>query len=84
MLANELDVSYTYLSQIFTTEVGQNFQPCLQAIRMEKARELLAHDDLKGYEIAEKVGFSNAYYFGACFKKYTGMTVSEYKKKQHP
>lgn len=83
-LANEMDVSYTYLSQIFTTEVGQNFQPCLQAIRMEKARELLAREDLKGYEIAEKVGFSNAYYFGACFKKYTGMTISEYKKKLHP
>lgn len=84
MVANELDVSYTYLSQLFASEVGQNFQPCLLGIRMEKARELIARDDLKSYEIAERVGFSNAYYFGACFKKHTGMTVSEYKKQLHP
>lgn len=80
MIANEMDVSYTYLSQVFTSEAGQSFQSYLQTLRMEKAKELLAHGDLKNYEIAEKVGFSNAYYFSACFKKYTGMTVSEYRK----
>ena len=50
---------------------------------MEKAKQLLSRDDLRSYEAAEQVGFSNAYYFGACFKKYTGMTVSEYKKQAH-
>ena len=79
-IANKLDVSYTYLSQIFNNEVGQRFQIYLQTLRMEKAKELLNYSDLKNYEVAEKVGYSNVYYFGMSFKKYTGMTVTEYKK----
>ena len=29
--------------------------------------------------VAEKTGFSNQYYFSACFKKITGMTPESYR-----
>lgn len=47
---------------------------------MDAAQAMMAQGMLKVYEIAEKVGFSNPYYFSACFKKHTGVTPSEYRK----
>ena len=47
---------------------------------MEHSIELLKTEKWKGYEVAQMVGYSNAYYFGICFKKYTGLTLSEYRK----
>lgn len=52
-------------------------------LRMQKAMELLRVDGLKNYEVAEAVGYSNPQYFSICFKKYTGYTPAEYKKKFH-
>lgn len=48
---------------------------------MEKAKELLTHTDMKSYEIAEKVGYSDAHYFGSIFKKNEGITPKEYAKR---
>jgi len=36
--------------------------------------------DLKAYEVGEKVGISDSSYFSTCFKRYTGFSISEYKK----
>ncbi|OCS84694.1 helix-turn-helix domain-containing protein [Caryophanon tenue] len=55
----------------------------LLKLRMQKAMELLRVDGLKNYEVAEAVGYSNPQYFSICFKKYTGYTPAEYKKKFH-
>jgi two-component system response regulator YesN len=49
---------------------------------MQKAKELLENTDLKNYEIAEKVGFSDPHYFSIVFKKMTGKTPSEYAKEK--
>jgi two-component system response regulator YesN len=51
-------------------------------IRMQKAKELLENTDLKNYEIAEKVGFSDPHYFSISFKKMTGKTPSEYAREK--
>ena len=48
---------------------------------MERAKLLLLDATKKNYEIAEQVGFADPHYFGSVFKKYTGMTPTEYGKK---
>ncbi len=48
---------------------------------MKKAMELLGEGNIKTYEVCEQVGYSNPQYFGICFKKYTGFTPAEYKKR---
>lgn len=50
-------------------------------IRMQKARELIEHTDLKNYEIADKVGFTDPHYFSISFKKATGKTPKEYARE---
>ena len=49
--------------------------------RMERAMLLLKQTNLNITEIAEKTGFSSSRYFSTAFKKYTGMTPSQYKEE---
>lgn len=72
-------VSSCYLSRLFTKEMGKSFVDFLSEIRIEKAKEFLRKDNYKAYEVAEMVGIKDAHYFSKLFKKYTGITPSEYK-----
>jgi two-component system response regulator YesN len=59
--------------------MGSTFIEYVSRLRMERAKLLLHDSNLKTYEAAEKVGFNDPQYFSSCFKKYTGMTPSDYK-----
>ncbi|PLS09629.1 response regulator [Neobacillus cucumis] len=72
-------VAPSYLSRLFTKELGINYTDYLNQIRMEKAKELLAIPHIKVLEVASKVGFNNPHYFTRVFKKFTGMTAQEYQ-----
>jgi two-component system response regulator YesN len=64
---------------MFTKELGKNYVDYLNEVRIEKAKEYLRDSCYKTYEIAELVGIKDAHYFSKLFKKYTGVTPSEYK-----
>ncbi|MNP57431.1 putative response regulatory protein [compost metagenome] len=70
----------SYLSRTFKKEVGTNFIEYLTTVRVERAISLLKEQDLKAFEIAKAVGISDSNYFSTCFKKYTGVSVSDYRK----
>ena len=53
----------------------------IAARRLERAQELLATTDLQIYAIAAQVGIENYTYFCKWFKKETGQTPGEYRKK---
>ncbi len=78
--AQKFFVNPSYLSRIFKQETGQSFTEYLARIRMEKAIELLNGTDMKAYQVADAVGIKDPYYFSNCFKKFTGLSVNEYKK----
>lgn len=79
-IAQEMYTNVSYLSRLFKEKTGQTFRNYMFELRMKKAAELLKDTDNKGYEVAELVGIKDPHYFSVCFKKYTGMSVSEYKK----
>lgn len=70
----------SYLSRTFKKEVGTNFIEYLTTVRVERAISLLKEQDLKAFEIAKAVGISDSNYFSTCFKKYTGVSVSDYRR----
>ncbi len=76
-----LGTSTSRFSCLFKQTFGRTFMEVLTGVRMEKAKEFLVMSDLKNYEIAEKVGFSDPHYFSIAFKKATGMTPSEYARE---
>lgn len=76
-----LAISSSYFSALFKSQTGETFIEALTRKRMEAAKELLASTDMKTYEVAEEVGYSDAHYFGSIFKKNTGLTPKEYARK---
>lgn len=80
-LAEKMDLSTNYLSNVFKKKYGLTFQDYVLKRRMEKAVLLLASTNLKNYEIAEQIGYDSVYYFNIKFKKYYELTPKEYKKK---
>lgn len=79
-LAEMVGMNASYLSRLFKLKTGQTITDYLIRIRISKAKELLmVHPDLKNYEIAEKVGYSDPVYFNKLFKKMCGMTPKDYK-----
>lgn len=78
-VAEHLYVTPNYLSRIFKKETGEGCAEYINQVRMEKAKALLKNTLYLAYEIAEMVGFRDANYFSLAFKKYTGMSPTEYR-----
>lgn len=80
---NYLFVSVGYLSKQFVKEEGLRFSDYLNKKRMEEAERLMVYyhnDNVK--HIARQVGFgSNPQYFSQVFKRYTGLTPTDYIEK---
>lgn len=70
----------SYLSRIFKQETGFTFVEYLTKIRMDKAIKLIKETNLKAYQVADEVGISNPHYFSICFKKWTGVSINDFKK----
>lgn len=79
-MANEIYVSPSYISRMFKKELGVNFVDYLNEIRISRAKDLLGDINYKTYEVADSVGISNPHYFSKLFRRYVGMTPSEYKE----
>jgi len=69
-----------YFSEMFKKEAGIGFNEYLNKVRIRKAEKLLTVRNLKINEIGDMVGYRDAAYFIKVFKKYYGMTPSEYRK----
>ena len=69
--------SSSYLSRKFKQDTGKNFAKYLTDLRMKKAIKY-AGLGYKMYQTAAEVGIPDPNYFGRCFKKYVGMSYSDY------
>lgn len=80
-VAQHFGFSPSYLSRKFKQETGRSFVEYLMACRMERAIEL-SGENTKMFCTAREVGIPDPNYFGRCFKKYTGISYSEYHAKK--
>lgn len=80
-VCNYLSISPSYFSRIMKSQTGETFMESLIGERMRRAMELLNTTNLKAYEIAERVGYSDPNYFSLAFKKYYGKTPSAVRIK---
>ncbi|MCL2864506.1 MAG: response regulator [Lachnospiraceae bacterium] len=76
-VAGEFGFNSSYLSRKFKEKANMSFVEYLTKVRMEKACQLAKEGELM-YITAERVGIPDPNYFGKCFKKFKGMSYSEY------
>ena len=79
--AEIIGISSYYLSHIFHDETGVTFVEYLSDVRMNAAKKLCADQSVPLKEVPGRCGYSNISYFYKVFKKVTGMTVGDYRKK---
>ena len=83
-LAVRLSLRPKILSQVINESLGQNFFDFVNRYRIEDAKKLLANPPDKKMTVLEvlyEVGFNSKSSFNTLFKKNTGLTPSEYKRK---
>lgn len=80
-VSSEVDISPYYFSKLFKQETGKNFIEYLTEIRLKNARELLQDSRLSIKEICAQSGYSDPNYFSRIFKKYEGVTPSEFRER---
>ncbi|WP_135550468.1 response regulator [Paenibacillus cymbidii] len=84
IIAREVQLSPSYLGQLFKKEVGSSIVDYIMEQRIDQAKRYLIGGDYRNYELADKVGFSNYSYFCTLFKKYTGMTPNQFRSSVRP
>ena len=78
-LATAVNLDKSYLCRLFKKEIGQNIFQYLKEQRMKRAAEMIAGGNIYIREVAAAVGFEDPFYFTRLFKKYYGVSPSEYK-----
>ena len=80
-IASLFYLNRSYLSTLFRQKTGMKFIDYLNEVRIEKSKELLAGTSRKMYQVSRAVGYDNPKYFFRIFKKKTGITPEEYRKR---
>ena len=83
-LAKKISIPHHYLSQVLNTALHQNFYDFINSYRIKECMKILGEDTGKKktiLEIVYETGFNSKSVFNAAFKKYTGMTPSQYQKR---
>ncbi|MCP4219991.1 MAG: helix-turn-helix domain-containing protein [bacterium] len=84
-LAKKLGISAHKLSRLLNDYLKQSFSEYINGYRINEVKRILANPEMDGHKIAllaGDVGFNTTTAFYNSFKKYTGITPSEYKKKK--
>jgi len=79
-LAEILNVTPRYLSDMLRNLIGLNTQQFIHEKVIEKAREYLTKDEMTIAEIAYQLGFEHPQSFTKLFKSKTALSPSDYKK----
>ncbi len=80
-LAEEVGLTRTYLSTMFSEQIGTGIKDYIINLRLEKAEELLKHSDLSIQSVALQTGYEDALAFSKAFKKKFNLSPSEYRKQ---
>ena len=79
-VCKRMSYSRSFLCKTFKKQTGETLMGCFSRMRIEEAARLLEQTDWSVATVASYLGFSEAKYFGALFKKYTGVSPSGYRK----
>jgi len=85
IIAKEIRIHPNHLSRIINEKFGMNYNDFINRYRIQEAQEMLrnnANDGKNILEIMYDCGFYSKSVFNTAFKKFSGMTPSEFKQHQ--
>ena len=80
-IAESIHMNKSYISRMFKEKAGENLFDYINKRKIEKAKQLIKNNELRMYEVALNVGMEDTAYFSRVFKKYEGISPSEYQKE---
>jgi YesN/AraC family two-component response regulator len=83
MIASRFYISPASCSFLLKESLNMTFNDYINAIRLQKAKQLLSETNLSVNKISDEVGYSNPKYFFKIFKTYSGFTPLEYRFKNN-
>ncbi|MBT3273276.1 MAG: helix-turn-helix transcriptional regulator [Spirochaetales bacterium] len=84
-IAEDLDLSVNYLSQVINEQLKKSFFDFINEYRVNETKKRFQHFDYKHntiLEVAYQSGFNSKSSFNVVFKKHTGLTPSQYIKNK--
>ncbi len=82
MLAARVKLNRTTLQQVFRQMYGMTVYEYRTQVRMQEARNLLLRDELTVTDVAGLCGYTNASKFAAVFRRVTGSSPAEWRRKE--
>jgi AraC-like DNA-binding protein len=79
-LASSLGVSDSHVYRIFREAVGQSPASYIERLRVKSACDRLLRPNASVTEIAFELGFKTSQHFATVFKRYTGLTPSQWRR----
>lgn len=80
-LCRQFHYSESYLSRMIHDMTGKTFSTIVTEFRIVRAKNYLSETRLSVGEIALEVGYNSFEHFSRSFKKSTGMSPREYRKR---
>jgi len=78
-LSEKLEYDYTYLANLFSEMNGVTIEKFYLTHKIERVKELIVYGDLNLSEIAWKLHYSSVAHLSNQFKKFTGLTPTQFK-----
>ncbi len=79
-LADQFYVEPSYLSRKFSSRYNETITSFITRCRMDRAKELMEDEDNKLESISFEVGYDDYNYFSRVFRRFEGVSPSEYRK----
>lgn len=80
-LSRALGYNYTYLANTFSEQEGMTLERYFISQRIERVKELMVYEDLSLTQISYELAYSSVSHLCLQFKKVTGLTPAEFKKR---
>lgn len=80
-LSKLVHMAPAYMSRAFKETTGYTIIEYFNKLKIDKSKELLIEGNKKVKEVAQELGFADEFYFSRMFKKYEGITPSQFNSR---
>ncbi len=80
-VAEQFEISERSVNRMLKSSIQQTYKEYLDSLRLKKTCELLDHTEMDIKDVVKAVGYFDISSFNRLFKKYKGMTPTEYRSR---